>query len=343
MIRKISLSAILFLAGLLHLIQPEKFIPAVFDFLIYKKEIVYLTGIFEIFLAFGLLISKMKYFSAKITRIYFILLIPTHIYVSINHIEIFNVSNPILLWMRTFFQYVFILWAFSLEENHFVIEQVWEHVVFQHLKTNPEELQKLVPFKLDLYNGQAIVSIVPFYMSGIRFPFLPAIPKLSSLWELNLRTYVEVDGIKGIYFFTLETDSKIGEFVARNFFYLPYRFSDLKASLINEKYDFVHKRDDLNYSITARVTKKDCKDVKFNLWATERYSLFTKNKDQIFRGIVTHQPWELVQLNNIEFQDQFSKILKLSFSPFGEVSYSRQLKVRFFPFQEISQSSRTTL
>jgi uncharacterized membrane protein len=206
----------------------------------FKESIIFYSGIFEILLAISFLFGSIQDISAKIACLYFVCLIPIHIYVSLFGIEMFGISNKILLWGRTFFQYFFIILAYSLQKKTWVIEQIWKHVFFIHYKVDPEVIAASVPFDLDLYEGKAVLTIVPFFMEGIRFPFLPKVPKLSSLWELNLRTYVVVNGIKGIYFLTLETDSKIGEFIAQKFFFLPYRYSKIKAIVSKERYDFFH-------------------------------------------------------------------------------------------------------
>jgi uncharacterized membrane protein len=109
------LSLILFLAGLLHLLMPQLFDSAIpFE---YKWPINLFSGFFEIFLAFGLWIPKLKDRSTQLTAIWFLILIPIHIYVAWNEISIFGISSPFLLWGRTLFQPVLIFWALSLHSK----------------------------------------------------------------------------------------------------------------------------------------------------------------------------------------------------------------------------------
>jgi uncharacterized protein YqjF (DUF2071 family)/uncharacterized membrane protein len=307
-------------------------IPVIFPF---PLEVIYITGVLEIILAFGLLWKKTQNLSAKFTALYFILLLPIHFYVSIEGIEIFGINNQILLWSRTLLQFVLIFWALSLQTTGWIIEQEWKHVLFIHYQVDPELLAHQVPFNLDLYNGKAILSVVPFLMQGIRFPFLPAIPKISRLWELNIRTYVEVNGVKGVYFFTLETDSKIGKLIAKNFFHLPYRFSKIKAAVDEINYHFDHHRDELNFKLEAQIGKSIPAD-EFTIWATERYSLFTEHKGRIFQGIVSHKPWEHRNVKINFLNNNFSKMVVEKDIQQCGVSYSKYLKVRFRPFQEVS-------
>lgn len=334
MIRLFFLSLVLIVAGLVHLITPDVFLPVMPEFIPFHLEIIYLTGVLELILGAGLLFKRTQDFSAKTTALYFLLLLPLHIYVSLKPIEIFGITSPALLWARTLFQFVFIFWALSLQTKSWMIQQIWKDLVFLHYEVDPKVLENLVPFKLDLYNGKAILSIVPFKMEGIRFPFLPAIPWISKLWELNIRTYVEVNGVKGVYFFTLETDSKIAELVAKKFFYLPYRYSNIKAALAGNNYQFQHKREGLNFKLTAKF-QNERKASAFDLWATERYSLFTLHKNVIYRGVVQHEPWTHTDISICVMEDEFTKMVTTAPLKLVGSSYSKELRVRFTPFQKV--------
>lgn len=330
------LATLLFAAALIHFYHPASFTPAIPDFFLYKTLIVIITGIIEVILAFGLLIKKYKHLAASLTTFYFILLVPVHVYVAFNGIELFGISNKLLLWLRTFFQYAFILWAYSLQKNRWVIEQTWRHVFFIHYKIDPVLIEKKVPFKLDLFEGSAVISVVPFKMDGIRFPFLPPVPVLSSLNELNLRTYVEVDGIKGIYFFTLETDSLPSELIAKKFFYLPYRFSKIFARIKDGHYTFQHERWPYSLYLRAQIMEKSSA-TSFDRWATERYSLFTKHGNTTYQGIVRHSPWKLREVKIDFYENQFTKMLLPESLEIYQCNYSEYLKVRFIPFRKLGE------
>ena len=224
-----------------------------------------------------------------------------------------------------------------MKKSGWIISQEWHDVLFIHHEIQKEVLEKLVPFPLDLFNGKAYVSIVPFRMEKIRFPYLPAVPGLSSLWELNLRTYVEVDGVNGIYFFTLDTDSLFGEFIARKFFHLPYNHAKLQAKVSNDSYYFEHQREKLSLKLNAKIRALRPSST-FDLWATERYSLFTFDQHFFYEGKVHHKPWKLQEAELIKMEDHFSSMLGESI--LGEaisVSYCQKLEVRFSPFKKVGR------
>jgi len=67
--------------------------------------------VLEIIFAIGLIFSKTRKIFAILTSLYFIAILPSHIHVSVNQIEMFGISSPLLLWGRTGFQVVVIYWA----------------------------------------------------------------------------------------------------------------------------------------------------------------------------------------------------------------------------------------
>lgn len=332
---RILLSMVLLIAGLLHIIRPELFNPAIpFGNKLFINLIV---GVFESFLALGLLSRRFQDQSAKIAALWFLLLMPIHIYVSWNQVSIFSINNPILLWIRTFMQPFLYFWALSLQTKGWIMSQTWRDVLFLHYTVSPEELQKHVPFELDLYNGHAVVSVVSFTMQSIRFPFLPVVPGLSKLNELNLRTYVEVDGIKGVYFFTLDADLRPAIWIARTFFSLPYRLAKILIGIKDSSYVCESKNSLSSLLIHAEIGPSRVSN-EFDLWATERYGLFTRSNKDSLHGIVLHIPWKLKDATLKTIDDEFTSHLgiHLKAENFINPSYCQELKVKFRPFYKLS-------
>ena len=331
---RFSLSLILAAGGVLHLFYPE-----LFDAAIPwgpKWPINLFAGVLELLLSVGLWLRPSRDLAARLSALWFLILIPIHVFVSINHIEMFGISHPVLLWIRTLLQPLLFFWALSLQKKGWIMAQTWKDVVFLHYEVDAQELQKQVPFKLDLYQGKAVVSIVAFCMDRIRFPFLPSVPGLKKLNELNLRTYVEVNGVKGVYFFTLEADLKPAIWIAKTFFSLPYRYSKISQQLNQPHYQFNQKG--LNTSLEINAVIGDSKSSSaFDLWATERYGLFTKRGSKTLHGIVRHDPWKLMGVTVNDIEDHFSNQLgeHLRAKSFSHMSYCCELKVRFQPFYQL--------
>jgi hypothetical protein len=326
---RLLLTGLLAAAGMVHLLAPEAFNPAIpFP---WKLEINYAAGGLELLLALGLWPARTREHAARWSALWFLLLTPVHLYICTFSIPIFGVSSPWLLWGRTFLQPVLYFWALSLQRSGWLMAQRWREVAFLHYEVSAVELQKKVPFPLDLYEGKAIVSIVPFIMEGIRFPYLPAIPGLSRLLELNLRTYVNVNGKRGVYFFTLDSNHLPGVLIARWFFALPYRWVKLTFSS-STNYAFTAPNLRLSGEVGPPRTSS-----AFDLWATERYALYTKRGDDTLIGVVEHEPWSLQDLSVVQLDDKFSSLLgaHLALKSCFATSYCKSLDVRFRPFRKI--------
>ena len=70
--------------------------------------------------------------------------------------------------------------------------------------------------KLDTFEGQAYIGIVPFRMTGVSLRGMPDVPWFSKFPELNVRTYViGPDGTRGVWFFSLDATNPIAVRAAR--------------------------------------------------------------------------------------------------------------------------------
>ncbi|GAA1038709.1 hypothetical protein GCM10009557_55470 [Virgisporangium ochraceum] len=89
-----------------------------------------------------------------------------------------------------------------------VMYQSWLDLTFLHWRYPADVVQRLLPPGLTVqeFDGSAWIGLVPFTMSGVRFPGVPALPWMSRFPETNVRTYVTgPDGSQGIWFFSLGT------------------------------------------------------------------------------------------------------------------------------------------
>src|SRR5438105_12771945 len=88
-----------------------------------------------------------------------------------------------------------------LPDKPWVMTQIWHELLFAHWPIAPGILRPLVPpvLALDTFGRECWVGIVPFHMSYVRPRGFPAVPRLSNFPELNVRTYVQVQGIPGVY------------------------------------------------------------------------------------------------------------------------------------------------
>jgi uncharacterized protein len=83
-----------------------------------------------------------------------------------------------------------------------VMYQQWRHLVFLHWRFDPSVVRATLPpgFEVDTHEGVAYVGIVLIDVHGVRPRFLPAMPVVSHFCQMNVRTYVSVEGERGVWF-----------------------------------------------------------------------------------------------------------------------------------------------
>lgn len=187
-------------------------------------------------------------------------------------------------------------WA--LPKLPWVMKQNWNNALFIHYPIRMEILRKLVPevLPIDSYDGWGWIGLVPFNMEGVRFR---GIPGASNFPELNVRTYVTINGKPGVYFFSLDASNLPMVILARKFCNLPYYHANVdiqrnKDSIIFNSHRKLNTslRLDCSYNTTPEpfLAEKG----SFDEWLTERYCFYTINsKGRVLRCDILHRPWPL--------------------------------------------------
>jgi len=192
------------------------------------------------------------------------------------------------------------------------MKQTWHDLLFAHWPIALEQLRPLVPHELplDTFDGQCWIGVVPFRMSGIRAPWTPPIPGLSSFPELNVRTYVTSKGKPGVYFFSLDAASRTAVWGARTFYHLPYFYAQMKS---NDEEGVIHyesiRKDkwvprfsptspqpgrlNTQFRGTYRPIGPVREKTELEHFLTERYCLYTAHQGKLYRCDIHHLPWSL--------------------------------------------------
>ncbi|MEH7009321.1 DUF2071 domain-containing protein [Neobacillus niacini] len=151
---------------------------------------------------------------------------------------------------------------------------------------------------MDSFNGMGWIGIVSFHMTGVRLHGLPPIPGTVSFPQVNVRTYVILDGKPGIYFLSLDATNRLAASIARTFYKLPYHYADIIIKYNQSGIDFNSKRGSINKAglvCNYRPISKQYYAAKgtFDDWMAERYCFYTLNIKGVLRCDVLHQPWLL--------------------------------------------------
>ena len=218
-----------------------------------------------------------------------------------------------------------------------VMTQMWKDLLFLHYPVDPEILRKLVPdvLTLDTYNYRAWISVVPFQITRLRPPGVPAVPWLSSFPELNVRTYVTYNGKPGVYFFSLDAGNLSAVWGARVFYRLPYWHADMSvegkgSELIDYKSKRIHGPKPAEFIATYGPTAP----VRFavpgslNSFLTDRYCLYAWNREKLYRCEVHHLPWPLQEAKAIINVNTMTSVAGIPVDENEVIAqFSRRLKV----------------
>jgi len=113
---RIAMSAMLLFTAIGHFVFTKGMSMMLPDFVPFRIELVYLTGILEIAAAIGLFIPKFRMVTAWLLVVFFILMLPANIYATIKHIDYqkgtFDGPGLAYLWFRIPLQILFIVWTY---------------------------------------------------------------------------------------------------------------------------------------------------------------------------------------------------------------------------------------
>lgn len=178
----------------------------------------------------------------------------------------------------------------------------WHDLLFMHWAVPASSLRPLIPsgLRLDTYEKEAWLGVVPFYMTRVRPRFVPPIPGLSSFAELNVRTYVTAEHKPGVWFFSLDAASKLAVRAARWGFNLPYFDAKMQVTRNGEvRYHSTRTHRDappaelaMRYRAAGKVYHS--KPGTLDHFLTHRLCLYSADKrGKIYRGDIHHAPWPL--------------------------------------------------
>lgn len=154
---------------------------------------------------------------------------------------------------------------------------------------------------IDTHDGQGWLGIVPFWMSKVRPRLAPALPWLSTFPELNVRTYVTVNGKPGVYFFSLDAGNRIAVATARIVAHLAYFNAAMSVRRDGHRIWYSSRRTHGGapsaelagwYRPTGPV--RPPAPGSLDDWLMSRYCLYSAGRrGDIYRVEIAHAPWPL--------------------------------------------------
>lgn len=184
-----------------------------------------------------------------------------------------------------------------------LLRQTWLHLGFFHWEVEANRLRALLPpgLAVDTHQGRAYVGLVPFLVTGSRPVFTPPLPVISRFREVNVRTYVHLDGKDpGVWFFSLDATSVVSVLAARASYRLAYfparaRFEppgpDRPARFASTRLGRGSPGCACEYRPEGPVAQAPPGTLEYFL--VERYVLYASRGRSLLRARVHHRPYPL--------------------------------------------------
>jgi uncharacterized protein YqjF (DUF2071 family) len=209
------------------------------------------------------------------------------------------VPDTIALQQRTLDEQEHRPWA--LPKSPWLQGQTWCDLLFAHWRVPAEQLRRVMPPQLPLHlyeDGSAWLGITPFVVKGLRLRGTPPFPWVSQFPELNVRTYVELDGKPGIYFFSLDAGRRAAVIAARRMYRLPYFHARMRVTRAGTRIDYQSERIDSSGPPAAfrgwYAPSGPRTDDQLARWLAERYCAYiVDERGRPLRIDIHHPPWPL--------------------------------------------------
>ena len=227
-----------------------------------------------------------------------------------------------------------------------VMHQTWGKLLFMHWRISQDLLRPHIPasLEIDTYGGSAWIAIAPFTMWDVRAlpPYVPPVPGLNALHELNVRTYVHHNGVPGVWFFSLDTNSHAAVLGARSIYHLPYYYADIELKEHGRTIDYRLDRNDDDAPAAFKATWKigdplpQSQAGSKEFFLTERYILYAEHDDQLYRARIHHEPWPLQEAELKSWGSSMVEASRLKQPP-GDplVHYAEELDVEIWCLERV--------
>jgi uncharacterized protein YqjF (DUF2071 family) len=185
----------------------------------------------------------------------------------------------------------------SMVPVRWLLAQTWSRLLFAHWAVDPEQLARHLPsgVELDVHDDRAWVAIVAFRMLGSRPLLPPRRPVLPPIPELNVRTYVRVGGVPGVWFLSLDASSPFFVNAGRALYGLPYRLAHMTTVTDRERVHYLSTRSDACFAASYEPCGPSALAAPGSLehFLVERYRLFAQRRGRLITAVVSHEPWPL--------------------------------------------------
>lgn len=237
-------------------------------------------------------------------------------------------------------------------DQQVLLHQNWHHLLFLHWEVPAAELQSMLPprLTLDTFEGKAYVGLIPFTLTGVRPILTPPLPWISSFHEVNVRTYVHLDGRDpGVWFFSLDASSMIAVAAARAAYKLPYFESAMEMTVgpgALPEIAFDSRRTDPRGTMPANAHLRyrpvegsfaPAAPGTLEHFLVERYILYSQDEQrQLHRARVHHQPYPVQRAEVLALDETLVWAAGIRRAEGADLRhYAREVNVKVYPLEKV--------
>jgi uncharacterized protein YqjF (DUF2071 family) len=192
-----------------------------------------------------------------------------------------------------------------------LLAQRWSDLLFAHWPVDPSALARRLPAGIepDVHEGKVWLAIVAFRMLDTRPALAPGRTALPPIPELNVRTYVLVNGIPGVWFLSLDTSSLFFVTAGRTLYGLPYKLASMTTVVHGDRVHYLSCRHEACFAASYEPCGRPqpAQPGTLEHFLVERYRLFAQRRGRLITAVVAHAPWPLrpararIELNRMAY------------------------------------------
>jgi len=173
-------------------------------------------------------------------------------------------------------------------------------VLFAHWRVGLDEVARLLPpgLPVDTHDGDAWLGLVRFRLASLRLRGLPPLPGMT-FDQLDIRTYVTVDGRPGVWLCSVDVSNPILLEAAKRIHRLPaYKArmsSETDADVRGSTFTTEAERDGAAFVARYRPAGEafTAEPGSLEHFLTERYCIYTADGGRLYRAELHHPRWQL--------------------------------------------------
>jgi uncharacterized protein YqjF (DUF2071 family) len=222
----------------------------------------------------------------------------------------------------------------------------WREAVFQHYRVRDRAaVERSLPpgLALDLFEGDAWLSVVSFRMTKMRWLDAVPLPFASTYPQVNIRVYVVgPDGTPGVFFLRNLVSNALAAKAGRALYGMPYVYQRVSLDGGEERASCAASLPGgLTHAVEGRpggaLTGHEDDPAQLLFFLTERYPLFSERSGQLHVARMVHPPWPLRRLEGAKQSHGAVEALDLlgAVEPFDDLQCSPGVRVRMWPARSV--------